>query len=71
MLLDENKREKEWLGSQYVIIMATWNNSQSIEKFNEDNYESWKLQMKSILICNELGSYANGDEVKTEANREE
>lgn len=51
--------------------MATWNNSQSIEKLNEDNYESWKLQMKSILICNELWSYANGNEVKTEANQEE
>lgn len=51
--------------------MATWNNSQSLEKLNEDNYESWKLQMKSILICNELWSYANGDEVKTEGNRQE
>lgn len=48
-----------------------WNSTQNIEKLSEDNYESWKLQMKSVLICNELWSYANGSEVKTEENRVE
>lgn len=51
--------------------MAMWNSTQNIEKLSEDNYESWKLQMKSVLICNELWSYANGSEVKTEENRVE
>lgn len=50
-------------------IMAAMNSSHSIEKLNDENYESWKLQMRSILICNELWAYASGAEVKTEANR--
>jgi len=48
--------------------MAAMNSSHNIEKLNDENYESWKLQMRSVLICNELWAYASGAEVKTEAN---
>lgn len=51
--------------------MTTWNSSQNIEKLNDENYESWKLQMKSVLICNELWPYACGIEAKTEENHTE
>ena len=48
--------------------MAVSNSPHSIEKLNDENYESWKLQMRSVLICNELWVYTSGAEVKTEAN---
>lgn len=47
--------------------MATLNPNQ-IQKLGEKNYESWKIQIKSLLIYNELWSYTNGSKIKTEAN---
>lgn len=46
-------------------------NVQHIEKLDETNFESWKLMMRSVLICNELWSYVSGAIVKTEQNRAE
>lgn len=44
--------------------------TQHIEKLNYDtNYESWKIQIKSILVCNELWKYTSGDEISTPENR--
>ena len=40
----------------------------SIEKLTEENYELWKVHMKSVLIFNDLWSYVDGTEVKTDAN---
>lgn len=42
--------------------------TQNIEKLNDTNYESWKIQIKSILVCNELWKYTNGTEVLTDEN---
>lgn len=35
-----------------------------IERLDEKNYDSWKLQIKSVLIHSELWSYVSGAEVK-------
>jgi len=43
--------------------MATSSNTYNIEKLSDSNYESWKIQMRSVLIVNDLWSYANGDVV--------
>lgn len=48
--------------------MAVAHGMQNIDKLVEDNYESWKLQMKSILICNDLWGYVSGTIIKTEEN---
>ncbi|XP_070524589.1 uncharacterized protein [Cardiocondyla obscurior] len=45
--------------------------AQNIEKLDGANFESWKLMMKSVLICNELWPYASGAVVKTEQNQTE
>lgn len=42
--------------------------TQNIEKLNDTNYESWKIQIKSILICNELWKYTSGAEIRTTEN---
>lgn len=47
--------------------MATLNPNQ-IQKLGEKNYESWKIQVRSLLIYNELWAYTNGTELKTEQN---
>ena len=44
--------------------------TQHIEKLTE-NYESWKLHMRSILIYNDLWPYTNGIRIKTEENEQE
>ena len=31
-----------------------------IEKLSKENYETWKLQMKAILIQNDFWEYVNG-----------
>lgn len=41
---------------------------QNIEKLNDANYESWKIQIKSVLVCNELWKYTNGVEIHTPEN---
>lgn len=51
--------------------MAAIAGTQHIEKLDETNFETWKLTMKSVLICNELWSYVYGTTVKTEQNRAE
>lgn len=47
--------------------MASYGNH-AIEKLTDSNYESWKIQMKSILICNDLWQYVSGKEEKTPEN---
>lgn len=37
--------------------MASIGNMNSIEKLTETNYESWKVQMRNVLICNDLWDY--------------
>lgn len=34
--------------------------SQHVEKLTEGNYESWRMQMKSVLIFNDLWGYVDG-----------
>lgn len=48
--------------------MATAHGIQSIEKLNEDNYESWKIKMRSILVCNDLWGYVNSTVELTDEN---
>ncbi|KZC14392.1 hypothetical protein WN55_06998 [Dufourea novaeangliae] len=48
--------------------MAALHSIHHIEKLHETNYESWKLQMKSVLICNELWAYVNGKITPTPEN---
>ncbi|XP_076686075.1 uncharacterized protein LOC143378147 [Andrena cerasifolii] len=47
--------------------MATLNPNH-IQKLGEKNYESWKIQVRSLLIFNELWSYTNGKEAQTKEN---
>lgn len=48
--------------------MAGAHGIQSIEKLTEDNYESWKILMRSVLVCNDLWGYVNGTMIKTDEN---
>ncbi|UYV73848.1 hypothetical protein LAZ67_11001126 [Cordylochernes scorpioides] len=41
-----------------------------IEKLNSENYETWKMQMKMILIHSELWDYANSIRIKPETEVE-
>lgn len=43
---------------------------QNIEKLNDTNYESWKIQIKSVLVCNELWRYTSGIETRTGENND-
>lgn len=43
---------------------------QNIEKLNDTNYESWKIQIKSVLVCNELWKYTSGTETRTAENND-
>lgn len=51
--------------------MATATGFANIEKLTESNYELWKVQMKSVLVFNELWSYVDGTLVKPEENAQE
>lgn len=51
--------------------MSVVNSLQNIDKLNNENYESWKLQMRSILVCSDLWNQVNGNELKTETNATE
>lgn len=42
--------------------MATAHGFSNIEKLSEQNYDLWKVQMKSVLIINDLWSYVDGTE---------
>jgi len=37
----------------------------NIKKLNDANYESWKTQIKSVLVCNELWKYTCRTEIRT------
>jgi len=41
---------------------------QTIEKLTEENYESWKIQMRSVLVCNDMWDYVNGNVQRTAEN---
>lgn len=43
----------------------------SIEKLTADNYDLWKVQMKSVLVFNDLWAYVDGTEVKPNEHFEE
>jgi len=49
-------------------IMAATSTINNLEKLTEDNFDSWKLQMKSVLVYNELWGYVNGTKVKRDEN---
>lgn len=51
--------------------MATATGFGNIEKLTENNYELWKVQMKSVLVFNELWSYVEGTQEKMESNAQE
>jgi len=51
--------------------MATATSLANIEKLTEVNYELWKVQMKSILVFNDLWQYVDGSEVKPAENAQE
>ncbi|XP_054010889.1 uncharacterized protein LOC128893723 [Hylaeus anthracinus] len=51
--------------------MAAFNMFSNIEKLTEHNYDLWKVQIKSILIYNDLWQYVVGSEVKPEENPQE
>lgn len=48
--------------------MAYTNGFSNIEKLMESNYELWKVQMKSVLVYNDLWQYVDGTEVKPPEN---
>lgn len=48
--------------------MAAANTINNLEKLTEDNFDSWKLQMKSVLIYSELWGYVSGANVKRDDN---
>lgn len=39
---------------------------QHIEKLIDGNYEAWKMQMRSVLVYNDLWKYTSGEIVKPE-----
>lgn len=43
----------------------------NIEKLTDTNYESWKIQMRSVLVVNDLWGYVNNEITITEANQTE
>lgn len=40
-----------------------------IEKLDDDNFDGWKVQMKSVLIHSELWSYVNETVIKPEETK--
>lgn len=51
--------------------MATAAGFANIEKLTETNYELWKVQMKSILVFNDLWQYVDGTEIKPPGSAQE
>lgn len=51
--------------------MAGLSGNLNIEKLSDTNYESWQIQMSSILICNDLWQYVNSECEKSEENAQE
>jgi len=48
--------------------MASASGLSNIEKLTENNYELWKVHMKSVLVYNDLWQYVDGTEVKPNEN---
>jgi len=51
--------------------MAVTHAMNNLEKLTEENFDLWKLQMKSVLVYNELWAYVNAQscrEAKTIKN---
>ena len=42
----------------------------NIDKFGTNNYDSWKIQMKSVLRINDVWGYTSGDIKKTDGNKD-
>jgi len=53
-----------------IDTMAIPNATCNIEKLTDTNYESWKIQMRSVLVVN-LWGYVNGEIVPIEASQAE
>jgi len=51
--------------------MAMPNATCNIEKLTDTNYESWKIQMRSVLVVNDLWGYVSGEIAPTEASQAE
>ncbi|CAK9814306.1 Retrovirus-related Pol polyprotein from transposon TNT 1-94 [Anthophora quadrimaculata] len=51
--------------------MASIHNLAGVEKLAEENYELWKVHMKSILIINDLWPFVDGTEKKPAENANE
>lgn len=51
--------------------MATSIGFANVENLTEENYELLKLQMKSVLVFNELWAYVDGSLVKPERDNED
>jgi len=49
--------------------MVTAISFMNIEKLKEDNYELWKIQMKSVLVFNDLWPYVDGTSVNQRQTR--
>lgn len=42
----------------------------NIEKLKETNYDSWRLQMRSVLVHQDLWEVVSGDEVQPQEGNE-
>ncbi|KAL0116419.1 hypothetical protein PUN28_009806 [Cardiocondyla obscurior] len=51
--------------------MATVSSLANIDKLTETNYELWKIQMKSVLVFNDLWKYTEGTEIKPTADAQD
>ncbi|KAL0117643.1 hypothetical protein PUN28_008795 [Cardiocondyla obscurior] len=51
--------------------MATVSSLANIDKLTETNYELWKIQMKSVLVFNDLWKYTEGTEIKLTADAQD
>lgn len=51
--------------------MASATTFSNVEKLNESNYELWKIQMKSVLVYNDLWQYVDGTEIKPLENAQD
>jgi len=43
----------------------------NVEKLTENNYELWKIQMKSVLVFNDLWHYVDGSKAKPNVNAQD
>jgi len=50
-----------------VVEMSVAHGIQTIERLTEENYE-WKIQMRNVLVCNDMWDYINGNAQRTAEN---